>query len=81
MRDPHAQRLRHAIAPTTLAAVLAVWLNYGSTGLQDLVDVSVSSAAHAARVRGWGSWRVIFSITLASLARVKVHSNGRAIVR
>jgi hypothetical protein len=36
MKSPQAQRLRQATATATLAAVLAVWLTYGSTGLQNL---------------------------------------------
>ena len=47
----------------------------------ELVEASASDAVHAVSAKGCGSWRVIFSITASSLARVKVHSNGWAIVR
>ena len=53
----------------------------GQREVAELVDASVSDAGQAARARGWGSCRVIFSITLSSLVRVKVHSNGRAMLR
>ncbi len=46
-----------------------------------LVEPSGSDAVHAASGTGGGSWRVIFSITASSWARVKVDSNGWAMVR